>query len=285
MIEPTAFTYGGTSLAATLYRPDGAVGPVPAVVAAQGFGNVKEVFLPHLAEHLAEAGIATLAFDFAGFGDSGGEPRQHVDPVAQLAQYGAALGDLAQRDGIDADRLGVCGVSLAGGHAMRLSATDARVRCAVGLVPFIATDSTGTPPELIEAIIADATARERGEPYGTIPMIGQPGDLAVITADAAAEMLDFMTGLAPNLRNEVTLASLLEVAAYQPLAGIDALHAPLRVVLATQDSVNPPAAARAALKPFGGVDQIEIPGTHFSVFTNHFAETVAATVEWFSLNL
>lgn len=285
VIEHTTFNHGDTALAALLSRPDAAAGAVPAVVTAQGFGNVKEVTLPSLAEHLARAGIATLAFDYAGFGDSGGEPRQHVNPADQLAQFRTALGHLGDLDGIDADRLGVWGPSLAGGHAIHLAATDHRVRCAVAVVPFVDTDATETPPQLLDAIIADAMAREQGGAYGTIPILGAPGTTAVITTDSAAAVAESLLDAAPNLRNEVTLASLIEMAGYKPLAGVDALRAPLRVVLATDDSVNPAAAARTALEPLDDVDVVELTADHFSVFTDHLGETIAASVEWFSLNL
>lgn len=285
MIETTTFTHEGTTLAATLFRPDGAAHPVPAVVSAQGFGNVKEVFLPAVAEQLAGAGIASLHFDYAGFGDSGGEPRQHVEPVAQLAQFDTALGHLAGLNGIDAGRIGVWGPSLAGGHVMRLAATDGRVRCALAMVPFVETDATNTPPALLDAIVTDMAARERGEVHGTIALVGPPGDLAVITDDDAAEMGELMVEIAPNLHNEVTLASLIELAAYRPLTGVDAFRSPIRVILAMQDTVNPPTTTRAALDPFEGVDEVELDGTHFSVFVDHSDELIAATVEWFTLHL
>ena len=282
MVETTRFTHEGTELSALLFRPGGSRGPVPAVVAAQGFGNIKEVFLPVIGEHLAAAGIATLAFDYAGFGDSGGAPRQHVDPEAQLAEYGSALSCLSQLDGIDPQRLGVFGISLAGGHAIRLTATDERVRCAMALVPFFEINSAEASADLLDAIMVDAMARERGEPHGTIPIVGQPGDLAVITEGGAA---DILIDAAPNLCNEVTLASLIEMSSYNPLAGVDALRAPLRVVLGSEDSVNPAAISRSALAPFAGVDYVELPAGHFSIFTDHADDLVTASIEWFTRHL
>ena len=282
MVETTTFTHDGTELAALLFRPDGSRGPVPAVIAAQGFGNIKDVLLPVIGEHLAAAGVATLAFDYAGFGDRAGEPRQRVDPNAQLAGYGAALSYLSELDGIDPERLGVFGISLAGGHVIRLAATDDRVRCALAVGPFFETNSAEVPAELLDAIIADAVAREQGETYGTIPIIGQPGDLAVITEDRAA---DILIDAPPNLCNEVTLASLVEMSSYKPLDGVEALRAPLRVVLGSEDSVNPAAISRAALAPFAGVDYVELPAGHFSIFTDHLDDLLTATVEWFTRTL
>ena len=68
-------------------------------------------------------GIATLIFDYVGFGASGGELRQHVDPAAQVAQFRRALDWLTADPRIDASRLGVWGPSMAGGHTLTLAAT------------------------------------------------------------------------------------------------------------------------------------------------------------------
>jgi cephalosporin-C deacetylase-like acetyl esterase len=56
----------GPELAAHLYLPPRASEPVPAVVTASGFGGVKEMLLPVFGRALAQAGIATLAVDYAG---------------------------------------------------------------------------------------------------------------------------------------------------------------------------------------------------------------------------
>ena len=58
---------------------------------APGFGGVTEIGLPSVAERLATAGIAVLAFVDVGFGESDGEPRQHFDPLAQVDQFRPAI--------------------------------------------------------------------------------------------------------------------------------------------------------------------------------------------------
>ena len=54
------------------YTPDnGAAGHrVPTIVLAHGFSAVKEMRLDRFAEAFAEAGLATLVFDYRGFGAS-----------------------------------------------------------------------------------------------------------------------------------------------------------------------------------------------------------------------
>ncbi|MET0390719.1 MAG: alpha/beta fold hydrolase, partial [Polyangiales bacterium] len=128
--------HGTPHLAADLYLPPHASGPVPAVVTGPGFGGVKEMLIPRFAEALADAGIATLAVDYAGFGQSGGEPRQDIKPRGQIHDLRRGLDQLCRDARIDPHRLGTFGTSMSGAHALVLAGTDARVRAAVTMVPF-----------------------------------------------------------------------------------------------------------------------------------------------------
>ena len=129
---------GGPQLGADLYLPPSAAGPVPAVVTGSGFGGVKEMLLPHFASALAEAGVATLAIDYAGFGMSAGEPRQDLDPQAQIRDLRRGLDYLVNDPRVDATRLGAFGPSMCGAHVLVLAGSDARVR-AIFVLGFPAT--------------------------------------------------------------------------------------------------------------------------------------------------
>src|SRR5262245_20563353 len=104
--EDVEFVSDGTVVRGWLYRPDGAAADVPAVVLAGGWCYVRELVMPYYAEAFARAGIAALVFDYRNLGVSDGEPRQHLDPKAQIRDYQAALSFLERADGIDPTRLG-----------------------------------------------------------------------------------------------------------------------------------------------------------------------------------
>jgi pimeloyl-ACP methyl ester carboxylesterase len=174
---------------------------------------------------------------------------------------------------------------MAGGHTLRVTATDPRVRCALALVPFTGADTVEPDPRLIEAIMADVAAHGRGEPPGMIPSIGRPGELAVMNTDGAWEWSSRMTVDAPNFRNEITLASLVEVASYRPADIAEQIRVPLRIILAADDAITPAAAARSALAAVSGLDVVEFPGTHFELFEEHLGAVVDATVSWFRRHL
>jgi cephalosporin-C deacetylase-like acetyl esterase len=130
------FTSEGSTVRGWLYTPEGS-GPFPAVVLAGGWCYVREIVMPYYAESFAAAGVAALVFDYRNLGVSDGEPRQHLDPWGQIRDYRSALSFLERRSDVDAERLGVWGISYSGGHALILSATDPRIRCAVSQIPVV----------------------------------------------------------------------------------------------------------------------------------------------------
>ncbi|MFF1920190.1 alpha/beta hydrolase [Streptomyces sp. NPDC058221] len=279
------FPSDGIRLAGDLYLPDGAAGPVPAVVMAPGFGGVKEMLMPAYAAALNKAGIAVLSFDYANFGGSGGEPRQHMDLDAQQRGYRHALDYLAARDDIDATRLGVFGTSMSGGHALALASADTRVRSTVVLIPFTGLDVAAQPAGLMEAVEDAARRMAAGEQPQMIASVGKPGDAAAMTTDGAWGWMEQMTADAPRYRNEVTLASLWNLANYHPAENVSAIATPVHAVLATDDAITPAAAARQAVSPIAHLDIVEIPQTHFELFTDHLQKTIDLTTGWFTTDL
>ncbi len=291
---PTRLTFrsGGVSLVGDLYLPADAErqNPLPAVVTAPGLCGVKEMLIPAYARALARAGVACLAFDYACFGASGGEPRQQVEPHAQIAAFQDALGALATDPRFDRERLGVWGTSLAGAHAITVAATDPRVRCAVALIPFI--KSRGRPPGwLARAVLRDVARRLVRLPGGSVAVTGRPGDRALMTTDGAYEWISEMVQGAPNYVNRLTTASLLRIQRYNTAPAAATVAVPLRVILAEHDTITPARqvlaalnlAARADARP--NIDVARFPDTHFELFGAHRDQTVALTVDWLTSHL
>jgi fermentation-respiration switch protein FrsA (DUF1100 family) len=287
MMTSIMVTGGGPDLAADLYLPDNAAGPVPAVVTGSGFGGVKEMLLPEFARALAAAGIATLAIDFAGFGASAGHPRQQVDPRAQIDDLRRGLRFLSNDPRFDADRLGVWGPSMCGGHALVIAGTDTRVRAAVALIPFVKPPSERPALRISLAVLVDAVRRALGLRGGMIAVSGRPNERAVMTTDGALDWIQAMSASAPRFRNEVTIASLLKVGAYRPMqrVGPAGITIPLRTILASADTITPAASARAELSQVANHDVVEFPDTHFELFGAHLPEVIRLTVEWFTSHL
>lgn len=134
---PVRFDSDGVSLAGTFYLKDGTSGRAPGIVLAHGFAGAR---YPKMARHLAGLGYGVLAFDFRGYGDSGGD-RGHVIPAEQVVDIRSAVTWLAAREEIDSDRIGVVGSSLGGSVAIIAVAEDRRVKVCVAGCPLGKGDS------------------------------------------------------------------------------------------------------------------------------------------------
>ena len=90
--DPASFLSDGTRCAVTVFRPEtSGESPMPAIVMAHGFGSPRALRLYAYAERFAAAGYAAMVFDYRGFGDSEGEPRQVLDVSMQHDDWKAAL--------------------------------------------------------------------------------------------------------------------------------------------------------------------------------------------------
>ncbi len=136
MPKTVRFASDGVDLEGLLFTPDGP-GPHPVVVMAGGWCYVKELVQPRYARVFEKAGIASLIFDYRGFGGSDGQPRQHLDPHQQIADYRNAITYVETIDGIDSGRIGVWGISYSGGHSLIAGALDPRVRAVASVVPVV----------------------------------------------------------------------------------------------------------------------------------------------------
>lgn len=94
-VEPLEFTGGaGARLAGTLYRPAAGIEPIGAALLAHCFTCSKDLFTTtRIARGLAGGGYLTLAFDFTGLGESGGELADTTvtTNVSDLTQAAVAL--------------------------------------------------------------------------------------------------------------------------------------------------------------------------------------------------
>ena len=123
--------YAGTSLAAYLRVPAGPKPPV--VIMVPGLDSTKEE-LQATAEYYLARGLATIAIDGPGQGES--FPELAIEPAYE--KVAAATVDYLQtRADVDAGNAGVFGVRLGGYYAARAAAYEPRLRAAVALAgPF-----------------------------------------------------------------------------------------------------------------------------------------------------
>jgi pimeloyl-ACP methyl ester carboxylesterase len=245
----------------------------PVMVMAHGLAGTKDSGLAPFAEAFAAAGLDVLAFDYRGFGASGGTPRQKVSMAGQVADYRAAMSVAARLPGVDPDRLVLWGVSLAGGHVFEAAAGRDDVAAVVALTPLVDGLAAGrhalashTKAELARSTVAGLRGRVaslRGRPPVMMPVVGRPGELAALTLEGSYE--DYHAIAGPTWRNEVDATLGLELGGHRPIRSAKLVACPVLVQIADFDRSAPPyAAAKAAFSARAEVRHY--PCDHFDVW-------------------
>ena len=284
MRRDVEFTSGQDTIRGWLYTPDEGEGPHPAIVLAGGWCYVKELVQPYYAEMFARAGFAALLFDYRNFGSSDGARRQHIDPVWQVEDYKNAISFAETLPEVDAERIGVWGLSYSGGHVLVVAAIDRRVRCVVSQVPLVSGIENARRliradafAGLRAAFDADRAARYAGKEPEMIPVVFEddPASPAALpTADSSAFFLRFAER-APLWRNEVTLRSVEMFTEYEPGDYLPRISpTPLLMVVAAGDHLTVSDLTTAAFERAREPKQLLVlPGGHFDAYTGTAFET------------
>lgn len=141
----------GIILAADMYMPkvvesqkSKVESTLPAIAISGPFGAVKEQTSGLYAQHLAELGFLTIAFDPSFTGESGPfydpdgsspsealRPRRMASPDLNTEDFLAAVDYLSTLPEVDADRIGIIGICGWGGMAINAAALDPRIKATV----------------------------------------------------------------------------------------------------------------------------------------------------------
>lgn len=118
----------GITLVGDLYVPKNATGRLPAIAVSGPFGAVKEQSSGLYAQHLAERGFVTVAFDGSYTGESSGMPRNVPSPEINTEDFSAAVDFLGSLDNVDREKIGILGICGWGGFALNAAVSDTRVK-------------------------------------------------------------------------------------------------------------------------------------------------------------
>jgi uncharacterized protein len=227
----------------------------PAVALTGPFTGVKEQVTGTYAELLAMAGLTTLAFDHRGFGESGGR-RQHEDSQGKLADLRAAVSALAAREEVDPARIGLAGICLGGGYAIRAAAADPRVKAVAAIA-----GGYNSPAQMVRTMgiaayrAALAAALERYDEY--LPAVAPGGAEAAMSGDEPHAYYGTPRSRSPHWRNEVTRGSLHSLMTFDALGAASLLAAtPLLIIHGRRDAYCSPELARALYEQKPGDKEI-----------------------------
>ncbi len=264
------FESGDGTCEGWLYRPDRPTDP-PVIAMAPGLGGERRFGLPRYAERFAERGYAALAFDYRGFDGSTGRPRNLVSPERQVADLRAAAERLRDADGVDASRLVLWGASLGGGHVLKAAAEDVNPRAVIAVAPVVdaratlRADGVGRLLKGVAAGVRDSLqSRVRG-PH-TIPVVGDPGDVALVTGPGARAAFETLVPPETDWRNETPARSFNSLLRYRPVSSASDLGRPTLLLAGTRDEVVPFDTVENAASELPESTLVRMPTGHFDFF-------------------
>lgn len=132
----------GITLVADMYIPKNAAGKLPAIAVSGPFGAVKEQASGLYAQHLAENGFLTIAFDPSFTGESGGVPRYSSSMDINTEDFCAAVDFLSCHNMVNPDSIGILGICGWGGIALNAAALDPRIKATVSVTLYNLTRVT-----------------------------------------------------------------------------------------------------------------------------------------------
>ena len=236
------FYSDGTRCRGRLFLPEGEEWP-PVVVMGHGLGAQQDFRLPAFAERFVARGLAVFTFDYRHWGESDGEPRQLLIPQKQKQDWHAALACVRGLAQVDGKRLAIWGSSFGGAHVIQVAADDHNISAVVSQVMAADTASAvksfglGYMLKTASLSIADSLRGMLGLKPLYLPLVGKPGETAVMNT---AECWDGYLGLVPegsNWRNEVTARSVLRLASYRATTVAHKVTAPTLLMGGQHDSL------------------------------------------------
>ncbi len=275
------FSCQGTTCDADLWLPKGVSKP-PVIVMAHGFGALKGWGLPAFAERFVKAGFAVYLFDYRGFGNSGGQPRNVVDGQEHVKDWIAAVDAVRQRPDVDGNRVGIWGTSYSGGAVLAVAAQKSDVVKAVSSqVPFVSGLSSGLNYPIKYQLKASWWGLHdlfRGDSQTPVyaPIIDEHGFSALNCPECWTGYRKIVPPGNEQL-NKVAARIFLTLPLYSPGSHADEIKAPVLLIAADNDGLIPIEGVRKVAKKIAHVDYIELKGAdHFAPYTGPLFEEVSS---------
>ncbi|HZP14954.1 MAG TPA: alpha/beta hydrolase [Nocardioides sp.] len=157
-VESVAFESDGAMLAGHLYVPDVAAAvALPAVVVTGTWTSVKEQMADHYAAGLAAQGFVALSFDFAGFGVSGGEPREVESARRKASDIRHAVEFLAAHPTVEPERIAALAICASAMYAALAVTEGAQLHALTLVAPWI------HDAELVRTVYGESGVKDRLE--------------------------------------------------------------------------------------------------------------------------
>lgn len=266
----------------SLFRPPNSSDPaLPGVIVTGSWMTVKEQMPARYARILAEAGFVALTFDFRGFGESDGQPREVESAKLKAQDIRAAVGFLGSQPGVG--RIGTLPICASAGYVALAAGSESGIHSIAMVAPWL------HDAEIVRAIYGGGdgvsarlerarVARERFEQTGEVEYVRAASNADPTAAmhwpgDALDYYLNPRRGAIPQWGNRFALMAWTEWLSFDAIALAAAVKAPTRLISGEQ-TATPGGAKAFAARMTAPHDLVMLEGTQFHFYDD--PETVGA---------
>lgn len=272
----------------TLRSPDDSM-IRPVIVLCHGFCGIREILLPDFAEVFTCAGFSTITFDYRGFGDSEGE-RGRLVPAMQIDDILSVVHWAREQPNIDPSHIGLWGTSFGGCHVFAAAARDPGIKCIVSQLAFADGE------EIVTGRMNDAEKKafistldkmvEKQRNTGKELFVGVT---RVLSDPESKEFFEENKVRYPQMDIKIPFLTVRETLQYKPVLNASQVTSPTLVIIADEDTVNPPTQGRALFNAVGAKEKklhVENGAHHYDVYKGeHFKRVSHVQTEFFKEHL
>lgn len=292
--QDVKFSVNGTTISAWLYLPENVGKPVPCIIMSQGFGGTIDFILERYASRFNAAGMAVLTYDYRHFGESEGEPRQLFDTLMQHEDLRTAVTYARSRSEIDPEKIILWGTSASGGYGLVIAAEDPRIAAAIAQCAgldhdadnklFMERESMGYFLQLLVHAQRDKGRSRFGLSPHTIPIVGKPGTIAMLSAPGAFEGYSKLAEGSETFENEVCARLFFMGHGADPNEAAKEVQCPVLFLVCENDNLVAPTSHIKAANALGNKATIKsYPIGHFDIYEGDcFEEAVKEKLNFLS---
>lgn len=290
--QDVIFFADGVAVSAWLYLPADIRETVPCVILSNGFGGTKDMVLEQYALHFVENDIAAIAFDYRYFGTSGGEPRQLFNGIKRQQDIKAAISFARNHQSINPDKIVLWGTSAGAAYGINNASEDKRIAGVIAQCPSLDHKKDDKIILKREGILFFLklfmhAQRDKGRSrFGIsphmIPIVGEPGSFAFMTAPGAFEGYGSMVKESELFINGICARSLLMLQGPNPIKTVQLVECPVLLLICEHDNTVAPDSYTEVAQILGDkATLVKYPIGHFDIYHgDNFNKAVAEQVKF-----
>jgi pimeloyl-ACP methyl ester carboxylesterase len=278
-VETVKFRSLGDDLVGSLFLP-ATLQPAPGLIVCHGAGDLRDNYA-ELCETLARRGVACLALDMHGHGQSGGA-RSFVDMREWVADVRAAIGFLSSHPRIAASKIGAFGISSGGTAILEAAVIEPRLKALVALDATVYDSlpaATAIPLKIFLALgkikmaLTNRPLRLPLAKMGPAPVVASDPEVNRRLMDKMHEIKAFMSYPLPGGEQAFFVDTIERV---------PQIAAPTLVIWGEEDKLDPPETGRKLFAALTCVKRLEIvPGNgHAGHMDRNRAKVFELTGDW-----